>query len=356
MAEQGGIRNAEEEILGGNDSNIVAHDLLVRHTLECPSLTSQWLPDITILEGEDYTLHKLMLGTSMVFNQQSQHHLMIANIKLPNENRGNPLDNENESVKLKIEKKINHNGEVNKASYMPQNPCIIATNASTSDVLLFDYTRQPSRPNPDGKCNPDLILTGHQEEGYSLSWSPFLSGRLLSASDDRTICSWDINAIPFRRRFISPLNVYRAHTAIVNDVAWHHSHQSVFGSVGDDRRFIIWDTRSNQTQIVRAHTAEVQCLSFNPYCEYLMATGSADGSVAVWDIRYFNSRLYSIVAHQDATYQVHWSPHYEKVLASSGTDKMIYIWDLSKLEEKPSELQFIRCEHTGEIFEFSWHL
>lgn len=41
-----------------------------------------------------------------------------------------------------------------------------------------------------------------------------------------------------------------------------------------------WDTRSNTTNkpshTVDAHTAEVNCLSFNPYSEFILATGSAD--------------------------------------------------------------------------------
>ena len=41
-----------------------------------------------------------------------------------------------------------------------------------------------------------------------------------------------------------------------------------------------WDTRSNNTSkpshSVDAHTAEVNCLSFNPYSEFILATGSAD--------------------------------------------------------------------------------
>lgn len=44
--------------------------------------------------------------------------------------------------------------------------------------------------------------------------------------------------------------------------------------------FFRWDTRSNNTSkpshTVDAHTAEVNCLSFNPYSEFILATGSAD--------------------------------------------------------------------------------
>lgn len=50
------------------------------------------------------------------------------------------------SGKIEIEIKINHEGEVNRARYMPQNHCIIATKTPTSDVLVFDYNKHPSKP------------------------------------------------------------------------------------------------------------------------------------------------------------------------------------------------------------------
>ena len=33
-----------------------------------------------------------------------------------------------------------------RARYMPQNQCVIATKTPTSDVLIFDYTKHPSKP------------------------------------------------------------------------------------------------------------------------------------------------------------------------------------------------------------------
>ena len=48
----------------------------------------------------------------------------------------------------------------------------------------------------------------------------------------------------------------------------------------NDQKLNIWDTRSNNTSkpshSVDAHTAEVNCLSFSPYSEFILATGSAD--------------------------------------------------------------------------------
>ena len=39
------------------------YDLVMTHALEWPSLTAQWLPDVTKPEGKDYSVHRLILGT-----------------------------------------------------------------------------------------------------------------------------------------------------------------------------------------------------------------------------------------------------------------------------------------------------
>jgi len=131
---------------------------------------------------------------------------------------------------------------------------------------------------------------------------------------------------------------------------------------------MIWDTRSASNQkpshAITAHQAEVNCLAFNPYSEFMLATGSADRTVALWDLRNLNVRLHSLVSHRDEIFQVQWSPHHESLLASSGTDRRLHIWDLSKIgeeqseedaEDGPPELLFIHGGHTAKISDFSWN-
>ena len=38
------------------------YDLVMTHALEWPSLTAQWLPDVSRPEGKDYTIHRIILG------------------------------------------------------------------------------------------------------------------------------------------------------------------------------------------------------------------------------------------------------------------------------------------------------
>jgi len=359
-----------EMILSGEENKIFElnerNDLLERHALEWPSLTTQWLPDITIPDGEDYSFHRLILGTRTSSNEQN--YLMIASVQLPNENpqvSAPHYDNQSVSCEMKIEMKINHEGEVNKACFMPQNPSIIATKTSYSEVLVFDYTKHPSEPDPSGLCSPELILKCHHTEGYGLSWNPILKGHLISASGDHTISLWDINSMSTERGVIRPITIFTEHTSVVNDVAWHPFYQSMYGSVADDAKLLIWDTRSNTTsRVVYAHAAEVHCLAFNPLHEFILATGSADETIALWDLRNLNCKLNCFDTYKDAPLQVQWSPHNENILAYSGIGKRLYVGDLSVLREEqyaegadgaPTKINFIYCEHAAEIFEFSWN-
>eukprot|EP01137_Pigoraptor_chileana_P025001 Opistho-2@93833 len=352
------------------------YDLVITHSLEWPSLTVQWLPDVEQPEGKDFAIHRLILGTH---TSDEQNHLMIAQVKLPTEDalvdtrkyddeRGEHGGFGGASGRIEVKQRIIHQGEVNRARYMPQNQTVIATKTPTSDVLIFDYTKHSSVPEPNGKCKPELRLLGHTKEGYGLSWNPAKEGELLSASDDKTVCMWDIKGTTKDARTLDAKSIYTGHAEIVEDVAWHGIHQSLFGSVGDDKKLMIWDTRSATTNkashVVEAHTAEVNCLSFNPFTEFIVATGSADKTVALWDLRNLKRKLHTFEGHTDEIFQVLWSPHHETILGSSGSDRRLHVWDLSKIgeqqtpedaEDGPPELLFIHGGHTSKISDFAWN-
>ena len=52
--------------------------------------------------------------------------------------------------------------------------------------------------------------------------------------------------------------------------------------------------------------AEVNCLAFNPINEYIVATGSADKTVALWDLRNMTSKLHLLERHDEEVFQVLW--------------------------------------------------
>lgn len=357
------------------------YDLCVTKALEWPSLTCQWLPYKRESSDLPYSVEKLILGTHT--SDGEQNHLMVAEARVPNdkakvdgskyEEGGGAADAEvggfgaGPHSKIEIVQRINHEGEVNRARYMPQNPFVVATKTIQSDLFVFETSRHPLKPPADGKCTPQLRLRGHKKEGYGVSWSPLEHGKLVSGAEDHLICTWDIQDSNVKGGgYLDPTGVFEGHTSVVEDVAWHVHVPKVFGSVGDDRKLMLWDTRERTKpyESIDAHTAEIHCIAFNTYSEYILATGSADKTVALWDQRNMGVKLHSFENHADEIIQLEWSPFNEAILASASGDRRINVWNLGKIgeeqdpedaEDGPPELMFIHGGHTNKVSDFSWN-
>lgn len=75
-------------------------------------------------------------------------------------------------------------------------------------------------------------------------------------------------------------------------------------------------------------------MAFNPHNEFILATGSADRTVALWDLRNTSRKLHLLESHSEEVFQVGWSPHHETVLASSGADRRLMVWDLARIGDE----------------------
>ncbi|XBH72460.1 hypothetical protein VPH35_099747 [Triticum aestivum] len=188
---------------------------------------------------------------------------------------------------------------------MPQNSFIIATKTVSAEVYVFDYSKHPSKPPLDGACNPDLRLKGHNSEGYGLSWSIFKEGHLLSGSDDAQICLWDITANG-KNKTLDAYQIFK-----------------------------------------------VNCLAFSPFNEWVVATGSTDKTVKLFDLRKIDTSLHTFDCHKGEVFQVGWSPKNETILASCCLGRRLMVWDLSRIDQEqtpedaedgPPELLFIQAK------------
>ena len=196
--------------------------------------------------------------------------------------------------RIQVELQINHQGEVNKARYMPQSHRIIATKTTSGDVHIFDYFKHGVGPSTD-EVKPQLVLLGHTREGYGLDWNPLRGGLLLSGSDDCKVNIWDVNQQNQLADTVDPFVSLDAHSQVVEDVCWNHHDMHEFASVSDDKKLKIWDMRQKvATQSIEAHVAEIMSVDYSPFDKNLMITGSADRSVAVWDTRNMKTKLFSL--------------------------------------------------------------
>jgi len=354
------------------------YDLALTHVFDWPSLTCQWLPLKDSPQDADYSIHKLVLGTHT--SDQEPNFLMIAKVRLPNNE--SLADTTEYSVNTKdtgapgnitgehrvdIETKILHEGEVNRARYMPQKYNVIATKTTSGEVHVFDYSQHPATPVSLDHVKPEVRLVGHTCEGYGLNWSKHKLGHILSGSNDHKICLWNVEGSNTASSKISPLHEFKFHTAGVQDVTWHHFSPEIFASVGNDKRIVIWDMRKPQKPChdIQAHAAEINSIDFNPSDEYLFVTGSSDHTCAFWDLRNTSKSLHRFEGHTDEVMKVEWEPNHASLFASSGNDRRIRVWDINKIGQQVKndiplegapELMFLHSGHRAPITDFSWNV
>jgi histone-binding protein RBBP4 len=159
------------------------------------------------------------------------------------------------------------------------------------------------------------------------------------------------------------------HSDVVEDVAWHNHHSYMCASCGDDGLVLIWDTRvrsssssssvsttshNKATISISGHKGEVNCISFNPMSEFVLASGGADKSVVIWDLRNATKKQHSLISHTDQILNVQWMAGSGDIIASSAGDRRLNIWDISRIgdeqdpedaDDGPPELLFIHGSH-----------
>ena len=355
------------------------YDLLAIHALEWPSLTVQFLPERARAGGADgqdeYDVQRLMLGTHT--SDGEGNYILIAETRLPVSETLSP-DGGYGGVygKLEVVQAINHSGEVNRARCMPWNSQWIASKGNGADVLLFDRTQHVNKPNRNSQCKPEYRLTGHDKEGYGLSWSHLRDGYLLSGSEDGLVCLWDVSGSTAKREagsdssssglHVPALATFKGHTDNVEDVAWHSANPHLFASASDDKQLMLWDTRSKPSTPVQTaipHTAEINSLAFNPHSPNLLLSGSADHTLALLDVRQLSTKLHSFEHHTDQVFACHWSPFDASIFVSGSGDRRCCVWDVKRIgeeqspeeaEDGPGELVFVHGGHTDKISDVSW--
>ncbi|CAF1138462.1 unnamed protein product [Adineta steineri] len=357
------------------------YNMLFYELLECPSPTVQWLDYHTVKGDPKCDYYRLLIGTQ--------------GGRTPTDSRFDELTGEHGGYEMGVRGSMHpyvpmyHAGDVNKARAMPQNTFKIASFSSTNDIFLFDYSKHPSKLNPDGICRPQAILRGHTDEGFALSWHPMQQGLLLSGAQDGKMCLWNLEKMPNSsaataattttvtngiecNTIIDPVEVFNSERKLVDAVHWHPSHPSVFGAAAGSGTLLITDLRASSGTAalveslfpstsssskclqfrVKVHTADCNCLAFHPVNEYAILTGSDDATIALWDMRNLSKEIRRYEqAHRDGVLQVAWSPISPSIFASSSADQHVFVWDLNSNDG----VIFDHKGHDSRIPDISWH-
>lgn len=322
-------------------------------------------------------------------------------------------------------KYVVHPGEINRIAVCHQNSDLLATQCDAPAVFLWNMASQPNRAlnsNSAGEPNrPNLLLEGHLESVepfyYALDWCR-TAPLVLSAGSDKRVCVWELGdftsglagAKPSKKARLSrnskeavstlaPRYVFSGPTVTIEDACFHPTSNSLLCSVGGDKELYLWDSRVGAAPVATlptGHEAVVNCVSWNPTMDYVIATGSSDMTVKLLDLRRSShvkqahseeyrdayGSFHTFYGHAGNVVKVEWSPD-GRFLASCGEDGLLNIWALnrisdtkpripadpamisgSKLEFQPPlggqddqapELLFRHLGHSNAVVNFSWN-
>ena len=82
------------------------------------------------------------------------------------------------------------------------------------------------------------------------------------------------------------------------------------------------------------HLDAINALAFNPREEVIVATASADNTIAIWDLRNISEKVHTLEGHNDAVTALSWHPQEAGILASASYDRRILFWDFSRVGEE----------------------
>ncbi|GAA0185518.1 hypothetical protein LIER_32806 [Lithospermum erythrorhizon] len=372
----------------------VLYDWFSNHNLLWPSLSCRWGP---VLEQGSFK-NRQRIYISERTDGSVPNTLIIANCDIvkPRVAAESHIANFNEEARSPFVKKYKtliHPGEVNRIREIPQNKNIVATHSDCPEVLIWDVEAQPNKHAVHGaaESNPDLVLTGHQDNAEFALDTCRIEPFVLSGGKDKTLVLWSIQdhistlaadsskatesagsiVKTAGNHSIGPRGIFHGHQDTVEDVQFSPTSSQEFCSVGDDSALILWDARAGLdpvSKVEKAHNADLHCVDWNSHDPNLILTGSADNTVRLFDRRNLTTDgaglpVHTFEGHTEAVLCVQWSPDKSSVFGSCAEDGLLNIWDYDKVGKKESEAEspnppglfFQHAGHRSKVVDFHWN-
>mmetsp|Transcript_35876 Transcript_35876/g.57994 ORF Transcript_35876/g.57994 Transcript_35876/m.57994 type:complete len:459 (+) Transcript_35876:115-1491(+) len=162
---------------------------------------------------------------------------------------------------------------------------------------------------------------------------------LLSGGGDCKICCFDVGedfdrSSSNKLKKLKPLFVLdktNGHKFSVSGVDWYPVDTGMFVSASFDESIRVWDTNTQTTAAHFSLPGPVYAVAMSPLASShcLIAGGSTDSHVRLCDLR-TGACTHMLSGHKDSVRAVQWSPRDEHVLASGSLDGTILVWDVRR--------------------------
>jgi histone-binding protein RBBP4 len=133
-------------------------------------------------------------------------------------------------------------------------------------------------------------------------------------------------------------------------IAWSTLKEGLLASGSDDHLVCVWDTSTGRTPIIlNHHTSLVQDISWSEFYYNTLASVGDDRKIILWDMRQ-QSPSYVIDAHIHEINSIDFNKHDEYLLATGSSDKTIGVWDIRNMSKKLICLDY----HQDSVTKVSW--
>ncbi|GAU38264.1 hypothetical protein TSUD_119440 [Trifolium subterraneum] len=117
---------------------------------------------------------------------------------------------------------------------------------------------------------------------------------------------------------------------MVQAVAWNlHTAPWVLLSGSSDGTVASKDTREPLTSFTWPVRAGVKSLAWDPYCGFYFVASLEDGTVEYFDVRMAPASIFTLDAHTKAVTSVSYNQLEHNILATGSLDQTVKVWDLS---------------------------
>ncbi|KAJ1457853.1 WD40-repeat-containing domain protein [Pelagophyceae sp. CCMP2097] len=166
----------------------------------------------------------------------------------------------------------------------------------------------------------ELKAGSHSDAVLALSWNRVRGDCLASASADKTVKIWDLATE-------KAVQTLAHHSAKVACVAWHPVEAAALASASHDKTLAVKDVRAPLAGNAFRLTADVEAMAWNPHRPSQVVASSEDGNVVCFDVRQPGEPLWLTSPHEaKATTCLAFSRH-KGLLATGSADSSVKLWN-----------------------------
>ncbi|KAF3480522.1 uncharacterized protein GIQ15_05869 [Arthroderma uncinatum] len=181
-------------------------------------------------------------------------------------------------------------------------------------------------------------------------------GLIAGALENGSLDLWDAGKL-LDGSSTAPTTRVSAHSGAVKAVQFHPKHSNLLASSGSLGELFITDLNNveNPTRLGKAAASQVEidCLDWNKKVPHILATGSSDGFVTVWNAKSGKESLTLKNLGRKPVSAIAWDPENSTRLVTSiplESDPVILVWDLRNANAPERTLK----GHESGVLSLSW--